>query len=188
MTAQVSEKIVNGVNVTKLTETVEQIKKRKKIAKFNFRAKNKWIGGMANKTTVSDFYGACQTHAREKPHEFTKDEPVFLLGKDQGANPVEYLLAGLAGCVTTSLVCLASSRGIRIDSIESSLDGDIDLRGLFQIDQSVNPGYQEINILYKIESDASEETIQELLQLAKKVSPVANTVTRATPVNISLQQ
>jgi len=188
MTAQVSEKIVNGVNVTKLTETVEQIKKRKEIAKFNFRAKNKWINGTANETTVTDYYGACKTHCRSKPHTFVKDEPPILLGEDKGANPVEYLLAGLAGCVTTSLVCHAAARGIKIDSIESVLEGDIDLRGLLKIDKKVNPGYQGINITFKIESDASDETLEELIDLAKNVSPVANTISKPTPINVRLQK
>ena len=107
------------------------------------------------------------------------------MGKDKGANPVEYLLAGLAGCITTSLVAHAAARGIKIDSIESTLEGDIDLHGLFQLDET-NPGYQGINISFKIESDAPEETLQELVELAKKASPVANTVSRPTPINVRL--
>jgi uncharacterized OsmC-like protein len=180
------KKIVNGVNVTQLFETIDNIKENAEIAKFNFRAQNKWKGGTVNQTTVSDYSGACQTFTRSKPHVFIKDEPPVLLGGDKGANPVEYLLAGLAGCVTTSLVAHASARGIRIDSIESTLEGDIDLRGLLQIDKSVNPGYQGINIKFKIESDASKETLQELVDLAKNASPVANTVSKSTPINISL--
>lgn len=180
-------KIVNGVNVTHLFDTIDNIKEKPEIAKFNFRAKNKWIGGMANQTTVSDYSGACQTFTRSKPHVFTKDEPPILLGSDKGANPVEYLLAGLAGCVTTSLVSHAAARGIKIDSIESTLEGDIDLRGLLQLDEKVNPGYQGINISFKIESDASKETLKELIELAKKASPVANTVSRPTPVNVKLE-
>jgi uncharacterized OsmC-like protein len=180
------KKIVNGVNVTQLFETIDNIKENAEIAKFNFRAQNKWKGGTVNQTTVSDYSGACQTFTRSKPHVFIKDEPPVLLGGDKGANPVEYLLAGLAGCVTTSLVAHASARGIRIDSIESTLEGDIDLRGLLQIDKSVNPGYQGINIKFKIESDASKETLQELVDLAKNASPVANTVSKPTPINISL--
>ena len=109
-----------------------------------------------------------------------------MLGEDKGANPVEYLLAGLAGCVTTSLVAHAAARGVKIDSIESTLEGDIDLQGLLQLDENVNPGYQGINISFKIKSDASEETLQELIELAKKASPVANTVSRPTPVNVRL--
>ena len=178
--------MVNGVNITKLFETIESIKEKPEIAKFNFRAKNKWIGGMANQSTVSDFYGACKLHTRSKPHVFTKDEPPLLLGHDKGANPVEYLLVGLAGCVTTSLVAHAAARGVKIDSIESYLEGDIDLQGLFQIDEKVNPGYEGINISFKIKSDASQETLQELIELAKKSSPVANTVSRPTPVNVRL--
>ena len=185
-TQQTTTKIVNGVNVTQLFDTIDSIKENKEIAKFNFRAQNKWVGGTENRTTVTDYYGACKTHTRSKPHVFTKDEPPVLLGNDNGANPVEYLLAGLAGCITTSLVCHAAARGVKIDSIESTLEGDIDLQGLLQLDENVNPGYQGINISFKIESDASEETLQELIEIAKKASPVANTVSRPTPVNVKL--
>lgn len=108
------------------------------------------------------------------------------MGNDKGANPVEYLLAGLAGCITTSLVAHAAVRGIKIDSIESTLEGDIDLLGFLQLDKNVNPGYRGINISFKIKSDASEETLQDLIELAKKASPVANTVSRPTPVNVIL--
>ena len=95
-----TQTIVNGVNVSQLFETIDNIKENTEIAKFNFRATNKWIDGTENHTTVGDFYGACKTHTRETPHTFIKDEPEILLGKDKGANPVEYLLAGLAGCIT----------------------------------------------------------------------------------------
>ncbi|MDH3340240.1 MAG: OsmC family protein [Nitrosopumilus sp.] len=184
--SQTTAKIVNGVNVTQLFETIENVKENKEIAKFNFRAKNKWVDGTENHTTINDFYGACKTHTRKKPHVFVKDEPQILLGNDNGANPVEYLLAGLAGCVTTSLIAHASARGIKIDSVESTLEGDIDLQGLLQTDKTVNPGYDGINIKFKIESDASEETLQELIELAKNVSPVANTISKPTPINVSL--
>ena len=184
MPQQIS-KIVNGVNVTQLFETIDSIKENPEIAKFNFRAQNKWVDGTENHTTISDYYGACQTHTRSKPHTFVKDEPPVLLGGDKGANPVEYLLAGLAGCVTTSLVAHAAARGVKIDSIESTLEGDIDLQGLLQLDDT-NPGYQGINISFKIESDASDETLQGLIDLARKASPVANTISRPTPVNVKL--
>ena len=182
-----AEKIVNGVNVGQLFQTIDAIKDKSEIAKFNFRAQNTWVAGTENHTTVTDFDGACQTHTRSKPHVFVKDEPAVLLGNDKGANPVEYLLAGLAGCLTTSLVAHASARGIKLDKVESTLEGNIDLRGLFQMDENVNPGYESIQVNFKIESDAPRETLQELVELAKKSSPVCNTVTRPTPVNVKLE-
>ena len=186
--SQTTNKIVNGVNVTQLFDTIDAIKENTAIAKFNFRAKNKWVDGTENRTTISDYYGACKTFTRSNPHLFVKDEPEILLGNDSGANPVEYLLAGLAGCITTSLVAHASARGIKIDSIESTLEGDIDLLGFLQIDKNVNPGYQGINISFRIKSDASDEALQELIALAKKASPVANTILRPTPINASLEK
>lgn len=185
-TFDMKKQIINGINVTQLVETIDNIKENKVIAKFNFRAQNKWVRGTENHTTVTDYYGACKTFSRKKPHVFIKDEPPVLLGTDKGANPVEYLLAGLAGCITTSLVAHAAARGIKIDSIESTLEGDIDLQGLLQLDKNVNPGYQGINISFKIKSDASEELIKELIALAKKASPVANTISLPTPINVRL--
>ena len=184
--SQTANKIVNGVNITQLFDTINSIKENKTIAKFNFRAKNKWISGTENHTTVNDYYGAGKTFTRSEPYVFVKDEPQILLGNDNGANPVEYLLTGLAGCITTSLVAHASARGVNIQSIESTLEGDIDLQGFLQLDENINPGYQGINISFKIESDASDETLQELIDLAKEASPVANTISRPTPINTKL--
>ena len=177
---------MNGVNVDKIFETIDSIKGNSDMAKFRFKATNKWIKGGENRTTINEFYGACKTHTRSKPFEFVKDEPPVLLGEDHGANPVEYALSALAGCLTTSLVYHAAAKGIKIDSIESTLEGDIDLLGFLQLVENVNPGYQGINISFKIESDASEEVLQELIELAKKASPVANTISRPTPVNVRL--
>jgi uncharacterized OsmC-like protein len=186
--AQQQSKMLNGVDVDGLFKTVDSIEKDSSIAKFNFRAKNEWISGAESHTTINDFYGAGKTHVRSKPFVFTKDEPPQLLGKDHGANPVEYALTALAGCVTTTLVFHAAANGVKINKIESTLEGDIDLRGLLNLDDSIKVGYESIQINFKIDSDASEETLQELIELGKKHSPVANTISNATPVNISLSK
>ena len=188
MTQQTQSKILNGVNVSDLVQTIDVIKEDPSIAKFNFRVQNQWIDGGENRTTVSDFYGAGKTHTRSKPFIFTKDEPQVLLGNDSGANPVEYALTALAGCVTTTLVYWAAAKGVKLNKVESTLEGDIDLQGLLDLDENVTVGYKSIQINFKIDSDASEETIQELIKIAKKHSPTCNTFLNATPVNITLSK
>ena len=121
---QQQEQIVNGVNVSKLFETVGVIKEKPEIAKFNFRAKGKWINGGHNRTTINDFYGVCQTFKRSQSFVFEKDEPPVLLGEDHGANPVEYVFAALDDCLITSLIYHAAAQGIKIDEVETSFSGD----------------------------------------------------------------
>jgi len=179
---------VNGVNVDKLFQTIDAIKGQADIAKFNFRATNRWVKGGENKTTIDKFYGACQTHSRTKPFEFVKDEPSVLLGEDHGANPVEYALAALAGCLTTSLIYHASAQGVKIDEVESTLEGDLDLHGFLGLDPNIRNGYESINVKFKIKSDASEEKLEELVELAKKRSPVCDIISHPTPVNVSLEK
>jgi uncharacterized OsmC-like protein len=182
-----SEKIVNGVNVDNLFKTVVAVKGNPTIAKFNFRAKNQWINGGNNRTTVNEFYGACQTHSRSKPFEYVKDEPPVLLGNDQGANPVEYALAALAGCLTTSLIYHAAAQGIKIDEVESTLKGDLDLQGFLGLSEKIRNGYEHIDVTFKIKSDAPEEKLQELVELAQKRSPVFDMISNPTPVRVTLQ-
>ena len=99
-TKRADGKIINGVNLEKLFEMRDAIRQNHQLARFNFRAKSTWIGGALGRTTVNDFYGTCQTHSRSKPFVFETDEPPVLLGNDQSANPIEYVLVALAGCLT----------------------------------------------------------------------------------------
>jgi len=180
------ESVVNGVNVDKIFETIDSIKDNSDIAKFRFKATNKWVKGGENRTTINEFYGACKTHTRSKPFEFVKDEPPVLLGEDHGANPVEYALSALAGCLTTSLVYHAAAKGIKIDQVESTLEGNLDLRGFLGMDENIRNGYESIQVNFKIKSDASKEQLEELVQLAKKRSPVCDIISNPTPVNVGL--
>jgi uncharacterized OsmC-like protein len=181
------EQMVNGVNVSKLFETVGVIKEKPEIAKFNFKAKGKWINGGHNRTTINEFYGACQTFKRSQPFVFEKDEPPVLLGEDHGANPVEYVLAALDGCLTTSLIYHAAAQGIKIDEVETSFSGDLNLHGFLGLDENTRNGYEKIKVVFKIKADAPKEKLQELVQLAQKRSPVFDIVSHPTPIEVSLE-
>ena len=181
-----TKNIVNGVNVDELLGTIASIKSAPVIGDFKFKASNKWINGGLNRTTINKFYGAQKELTHKEPFELDADEPPLLLGEDQGPNPVEYALTGLAACVTTSIVYHAAAKGIKLKSVESKLEGDIDLRGFLGISKEVSPGYKEIRMNFKIESDAPAEQLKELIGFAPSLSPVFNTITRAVPVKVKL--
>lgn len=176
----------NGVDVSRLFETIDAIKDSKSIAKFKFMAKNRWKIGGQNQTVMNEFYGAGKIHSREQSFVFLKDEPPVLLGNDAGANPVEYALAALAGCLTTSLVYHASARGIKIDEIESTLEGNLDLRGFLGMSEGIRNGYESIHVDFRIKSDSPKNEIEKLVELAKKRSPVFDIISNPTPVNVTL--
>lgn len=183
-----NEQILNGVNVTKLHKTIGVIKEKPEIAKFNFKAKGKWIKGGHNRTIVNEFYGACQEFKRNEPFVFEKDEPPVLLGEDRGANPVEYVLAALDGCLTTGLIYHAAAKGIKIDEVETSFSGDLDLHGFLGLDDNIRNGYENIKVVFKIKSDAPKEKLQELIEIAQKRSPVFDIVSHPTPVEVTLEE
>jgi len=188
MTETTTAKIVNGVNVDDLFNTIDAIKEAPVLATFKFRANNKWIDGGLNRTTIRDFHGTCEDHTHEQPFQFAADEPPILLGKDRGANPVEYLLTALAACVTTSIVYHAAAKGVEIQEMECRLEGDIDLHGFLGLDDNVPRGYKEIRAKFKIKADVPDEKLEEILQLGPTFSPVFDTVTRAVPVKVELEK
>ena len=180
---------LNGVNVEELFKTVDAVKKTAAIAKFRFRADNTWIEGGHNRTSIRNFYGAgVEDTSRKTPFILDADEPKVLLGTDRGANPVEYVLTALAGCLTTSLVYHAAARGITVEEVESHLEGDLDLRGFLGISEEVRNGYENIRVTFKIKADATEEQLRELVQLAQKRSPVFDIVSHPVPVSVELKK
>lgn len=176
---------VNGLNVQAAVDTIAALKADKSLAKFQFRARNTWINGGENRSTIRDFYGAGQEDSsRTASFEFTNGEPPVLLGNNEGANPVEFLLHALAGCVTTTFVLHAMARGITIKELSTELKGNIDLQGLLGLDDSIPAGYEQIDIKLKVKADCSDEELDALLAYAQQHSPVCNTVCRPVPVVI----
>lgn len=181
-----NDQTLNGLNLEQLGQTVEALRNDPVLAQFEFRAGNRWINGGENRSTIQSFYGAGQEDtSREQPFVFTNGEPPVLLGNNEGANPVEFLLHGLAGCVTTTTVIHATARGIRINAISTRLRGDIDLQGMLKLDDNVPAGYRGITIDMEIDADCSDEEIEDLLATARGHSPVCTTVCRPVPVTIN---
>ncbi|MCI0390464.1 MAG: OsmC family protein [Acidobacteria bacterium] len=177
---------INGVDVNQLFTTIDAIKETPSLAKFKFRAANKWINGGHNRTTIRDFYGAGKEDtSRKQLFVVDNDEPAVLLGKDKGANPVEYVLHALAGCLTTSLVYHAAAQGIEIYEVESEFEGDLDLHGFLGLSDQVRNGYENIRVTFRIKADAPEATLRELVELAQKRSPVFDIV--SNPVSVSVR-
>jgi uncharacterized OsmC-like protein len=180
--------VVNGVNVTKLSGVIEAIVDNPSISQFNFRAKGRWINGAHNQTSINDFYGACQTHSRSRTFVLDHDEPPVLLGEDQGANAGEYALAALNDCLTTTLIYHAAAQGVKIDEVESTLAGDVDIQGLLGMSENVRNGYEKIKVTFKVKSNAPREKVRELVELAQKRSPMFDMISHPTPVEVSLQE
>ncbi|MFB3077554.1 MAG: OsmC family protein [Lysobacterales bacterium] len=183
---QVSETastVVNGVELETLMGTVKAIQADPELGVCHFRATNKWLNGNHNRSTVTGFYGAKQEMQHKQTFTMDADEPAILAGDDNGANPVEHLLHALASCLTTSMVAHAAVRGIAIEEMESEFEGDIDLNGFLGLDANVPKGYTAIRAKFRVKADPKDmDQIRELV----KFSPVYNTLTNGTPVDVQV--
>lgn len=176
---------MNGLDLDAMHATIAALRADPELARFEFRARNAWIDGGVNRSTIRDFYGAGQEdRSRSEAFEFVNGEPPVLLGANEGANPVEFLLHALAGCVTTTMVLHAAARGVRIRRLTTELSGEIDVQGLLALDATVPVGYREIRIKMHIEADCSDAELDDLLAFTQAHSPVCNTVCRPVPVVI----
>lgn len=180
---------LNGINMESLNETIDLVRDNPDFAKFTFIARNQWITGTHNRATIQEFYQAGQKDlTRTEPLVFNEDEPPILLGKNKGANPVEFVLVGLSGCLTTSLVSQAAIKGIELKTVSSELEGNLDVRGFLGLSKEVRNGFESINVKFKIISDAPDEKIQELVDSAKQYSPVYDIITNKVPVSVNFER
>lgn len=179
---------VNGVNVTALVQTVEAVQATPALAKFRFRLNNQWIEGGHNRSTIKQFYGVGQELEHARPLTLEADEPAILLGHDVAPNAGEILLAALASCVTGALVYHAAARGITIDEIESTVEGDIDVRGFLGIDPTVRNGFQNIRMNFSIRADVTDEQWEEFTSLGPQFSPVFDSIRNGVPITFHAQR
>ena len=182
------KRLINGLDVNLLIDTMSDLKKKPQCARFRFRATNDWIDGAHGQTTIKDYYGPdSEVTYRPKAFVLEGDEPEVLLGTDKGPNATEALLHALASCLNTTFIYHASARGIKIDKLELSLEGTIDIRGFLGLDEGVRNGFNSINVTVRIKSDAPVEKLKELCRLAEKHSPVFDIVTNPVPVELKIE-
>ena len=176
-------RVVNGVNTDTLKQTVMAIRGDRELGVSRFRARNNWVSGNFNRTTVTGFFGARQEIAHKQAYTMEADEPPILAGNDNAPNPVEHLLHALASCLTTSMVAHAAVRGIEIEKLEGDFEGDLDLNGFLGLDPETPKGYTEIRANFRVK--ARPEDLDRIRELAK-FSPVYNTVSRGTRVVLNI--
>jgi uncharacterized OsmC-like protein len=176
----------NGVDIATLFATIDAVKGQPEIAKFQFRAGNRWVSGTHNRSTISGFYGAGQEHEHRQTTVFDADHPAVLVGQDHGPTPVEFVLHALAACLTAGLANIAAARRVRLTEVRSTVTGDIDLNGILGLDPEVRNGYEGITVRFTIKGDAPAEKLRELVEQSRARSAVFDVVTNGVPVTVEV--
>lgn len=182
-TAQALPACTNGVDVGQLTRVIDAVQRDPAYGQFQFRASNDWQVGGRNRSRLQAFYAGGREDTRAQPFFVEADEPAILASGDTAPTPVEFVLHALAGCLTTTLVYHAAVRGIEIEAIDSELQGDIDVRGLFGLDETVRKGFNQVRVHMRVKSAASADELKELAMY----SAVYEMVSRSLPVEVILE-
>lgn len=176
----------NGVDRDLLFGTINAVGAQPDLAAFQFRASSTWMQGTHSRTTISTFHGAGQELEHARTMTFDADHPTVLVGSDEGPTPVEYLLVGLAGCLTAGIANVATARKITLHAVEASIEGDIDLQGILGLSADVRNGYQAVRVRFRIEADATEAQIRQIVEQSKARSAVLDVLTNGVPVDVEL--
>ena len=177
----------NGVDTQTMFGTLDLIKEQPELAKFQFRASNRWLGGSHNRSTIKGFYAAGgEDTSRAEEFEIDAGEPAILLGTDTGANPAEHLLHALAACLTTSIVYVAAARKVELTAVESIVTGAMDVRGALGVDDEPRNGFERIVVSFRAAGNATPEKLREVVERAKQRSAVYDMVTNGVPVAVDV--
>jgi uncharacterized OsmC-like protein len=180
------ERRTNGVDTTTLFATIGAVRQQPELAQFRFRAVNDWVRGTHSEGRFPGFHGAGQEHVHRTDTVVHADHPVVLVGDDHGPTPAELLLNALASCLVAGVGNIAAARGIELDSVRCTVEGDIDLRGILGIDDGVRNGYQDIRVTFEVDGDGSAEQLGELVAQSRARSAVFDVLTHGTAVTVDV--
>ncbi|GLZ78514.1 osmotically inducible protein C [Actinorhabdospora filicis] len=176
----------NGVNVQALLEARDVLKGAPEAAQFTWRATSTWEAGVHSTTRIQNFFGLGQEQAHKTEAVFDADHPEVFAAADNGITPIEYLLVGLAGCLTAGIASVAQNRGIQLRSVRATVEGDHDIRGILGADPDVRNGFNDIRVTFTVDADASKEDIEALVAQSQKRSAVFDALTNPTNVAVEV--
>jgi uncharacterized OsmC-like protein len=176
----------NGVNVQALLDAREVLKTAPEAAQFTWRASSKWQGGVHTTVTVKDYFGLGQEQSHKRESVLEADHPEVFAAEDNGITPIEYLLVGLASCLSAGVASVAQNRGIQLRSVEAVVEGAHDIRGILGADSDVRNGYNSIKVTFHVDADASKEDIEALVAQSQKRSAVFDALTNPTDITVEV--
>jgi len=186
MTTTESPVADNGVNVQALLDAREVLKGAPEAAQFKWRATSSWQNGVHSEIKVSNFFGLGEEQDHKTEHTFDADHPAVFAAEDNGITPIEFLLVGLASCLSAGVASVAQNRGIQLRSVESTVEGNHDIRGILGADSDVRNGFNDITVKFKIDADASPQEIEALVAQSQKRSAVFDALTNPTDVTVEV--
>jgi len=175
----------NGVDVETLFATIDAVQGDPEIAKFQFRASNRWVSGTHSQSRIHGFHGAKQELTHAEPWAFDADHPAVLVGKDAAPTPVEFLLHALAACLTAGIANIAAARGVNLAEVTSTVEGDIDLLGILGLDEEVRNGYRQIRVSFVLRGDDPDK-LRQVVEQSRSRSAVFDVLTNGVPVSIDV--
>ena len=176
----------NGVNVAALLDAREALTAAPEAARFQWRARTTWVNGTHSRSTVHDFSGLGADHTHRQRFAFDADHPEVFAAEDDGATPVEIVLAALGSCLTAGVAAVATNRGVQLRSVTASLEGDMDIQGILGIDPDVRNGYSGIRVRFEIDADADRADLEAIVAQSQKRSAVFDIVTNPTNVVVDV--
>jgi uncharacterized OsmC-like protein len=178
---------LNGVNTPALFATINAVRDAPDLARFRFRARNRWVDGTQSESTIDCFSGAGGEHTHALTFRYTADHPAVLVGADRGPTPVEFLLHALAACITAGIGNIAAARGIRLTEVTSTIEGDMNLQGILGLAGNVRNGYEQIRASFTIKGDAPADKLRDVVQQARARSAVFDVLTNGVPIELSIE-
>ena len=176
----------NGVNVEALLGARGVLAEAPAAGQFKWRASCAWVNGTHSHTTLQGYFGFGEEQSHKTEFSFEADHPELFASEDNGATPIEYVMVGLASCLTAGVAAIAQHRGIQLKSVSATIEGDMDVQGILGVDPEVRNGFSGLKVSYDIDADASPEDIKALVAQSQKRSAVYDIVTNPTDVTVEV--
>jgi uncharacterized OsmC-like protein len=176
----------NGVNVEALLGARGVLADAPEAAQFKWRASCEWVKGTHSHTTLQNYFGFGEEQSHKTEFSFEADHPELFAAEDNGATPIEYVMVGLASCLTAGVAAIAQHRGIQLRSVSATIEGDMDVQGILGMDTEIRNGFSGLKVSYNIDADASPEDIKALVAQSQKRSAVYDIVTNPTDVTVEV--
>ena len=184
MTTATVPTVLHGINTEALRGAIDAITQDPVKGQTHWEVTSHWRGGTRSDAKVSSYSLGGQRISRD--FTIKADEPLELCGKNEYANPQEYLLAALNACMIVGYSALCALEGIELKELRIETEGDIDLRGFLGIAPEVAPGYEQLRYTVHIKGNGTPEQFDKIHRTVMMTSPNYYNVRNPVPLKSRL--